>query len=67
MEADAMEIRLRATRRIDDLRRGQKEVVGLNVGTRGNIASGGLSNNPPVDIRPTLTEQGIDKNLAHRP
>jgi hypothetical protein len=48
------------------MRRAQKETVGLNVGTRGNIAAGGFSDNPPVDSRPTLAEQGIDKNLAHQ-
>jgi N6-adenosine-specific RNA methylase IME4 len=68
LEADAIEIRMRATRRLDQLRQAQKESVGLNTGTRGNIASvaGGLSENPPVDNRPTLASQGIDKNLAHQ-
>jgi hypothetical protein len=35
LEADAVEIRLRATRRLDQLRRAQKETVGLNQGAAG--------------------------------
>jgi N6-adenosine-specific RNA methylase IME4 len=64
LEADAVELRMRATRRLDQLRQAQKETVGLNAGTRGQFA-GGLKNNPP-DSRPTLASQGIDKNLAHQ-
>lgn len=60
LEADAVEIRMRATRRLDQLRQAQKESLGLN---RGN--AGGFANNPP-DERPTLSSQGIDKNLAHQ-
>jgi len=60
LEADAIEIRLRATRRLDQLRQAQKETVGLNEGTKGNIAHG------RVDEKPTLASQGIDKNLAHQ-
>jgi hypothetical protein len=68
LEADAVEIRMRATRRLDQLRQAQKETVGLNTGTRGQLAgdgSGGLLINPPDD-RPTLASQGIDKALAHQ-
>jgi hypothetical protein len=32
LEADAVEIRMRATRRLDQLRQAQKETVGLNQG-----------------------------------
>jgi N6-adenosine-specific RNA methylase IME4 len=60
LEADAKEIRMRATRRLDQLRQAQKETVGLN---RGN--AGGFADNPPDD-RPTFASQGIDKNLAHQ-
>jgi N6-adenosine-specific RNA methylase IME4 len=68
LEADAVEIRMRATRRLDQLRQVQKETVGLNRGAAG----GGEKNGPrgllknPRDLRPTLTSQGIDKNLAHQ-
>ena len=63
LEADAVEIRMRATRRLDQLRQAQKETVGLNTGTRGQL-SGGLKVNPPGKDKPTLRSQGIDKNLA---
>lgn len=69
LEADAIEIRMRATRRLDQMRQAQKETVGLATGTQGQLsgrtASGGLSLNPPEE-RPTLASQGIDKNLAHQ-
>src|SRR5262249_26382908 len=66
LEADAVEIRMRATRRLDQLRAEQKETVGLNRGA----AAGGKKTAPrgvlktPRDLRPTLAAQGIAKNLA---
>jgi hypothetical protein len=60
LEADAIEIRMRATRRVDELINAQAASVGLN---RGTIRRG-LENNPR-DERPTLDSQGIDKNLAN--
>ena len=59
LEAHAIEIRMRATRRLDQLRQAQKETVGLSVGTRGSRIKGAR-----VDEKPTLASQGIDKNLA---
>jgi N6-adenosine-specific RNA methylase IME4 len=68
LEADAVEIRMRATRRLDQLRQAQKESVGLNRGAAGGGEKAGprglLIN--PRDTRPTLASQGIDKNLAHQ-
>jgi N6-adenosine-specific RNA methylase IME4 len=68
LEADAVEIRMRATRRLDQLRLAQKEGVGLNRGAAGGGSKasprGSLIN--PRDLRPTLASQGIDKNLAHQ-
>jgi hypothetical protein len=61
LEADAVEIRMRATRRLDQLRQAQKETVGLSQG--GRPTKTGLSENP---VLPTLAMQGIDKNLAHQ-
>ena len=61
LEADCVEIRLRATRRLDELRQAQKETVGLSAGTRGSRVRGAR-----VDGKPTLAAQGIDKNLAHQ-
>src|SRR6516225_8059968 len=61
LEADAVEIRLRATRKLDQLRQAQKETIGLSAGTRGSRVKGAR-----VDDKPTLASQGIDKNLAHQ-
>jgi N6-adenosine-specific RNA methylase IME4 len=58
LEADAVEIRMRATRRLDQLRQAQKETIGLNTGAMGIGVRG--NENPA----PTLASQGIDKNLA---
>jgi hypothetical protein len=60
LEADAVEIRMRATRRLDQLRQAQKETVGLNHGVRW------VGDKPAEDNRPTLASQGIDKNLAQQ-
>jgi N6-adenosine-specific RNA methylase IME4 len=59
MEADAIEIRMRATRRMDQMRQGQKATIGLNRGVRR------VGKKPARDDRPTLADAGIDKNLAH--
>jgi len=64
LEADAVEIRMRATRRLDELRRAQKETVGLATGKEGKRKALGLAENP--SDRPTLASQGIDKNLAQQ-
>lgn len=60
LEANAIEIRMRATRRLDQLRVAQKETVGLAQGRRTDL---GLEK---TQVKPTLAEQGIDKNLAHQ-
>jgi hypothetical protein len=60
-EADAIEIRMRATRRMDQMRMAQKETVGLSAGARGSREKGAR-----VDDKPTLASQGLDKNLAHQ-
>lgn len=64
LEADAVEIRMRATRRLDQLRVAQKESVGLATGREGKRRSLGLPENP--SDKPTLASQGIDKNLAQQ-
>src|SRR5215831_12794472 len=61
LEADAVEIRMRATRRLDQLRQAQKDTIGLSAGTRGSRVKGAR-----VDDKPTLASQGIDKNLAQQ-
>jgi N6-adenosine-specific RNA methylase IME4 len=65
LEADAVEIRLRATRRLDQLRQAQKETVGLATGGEhgGRARIDGVRNTPSI-VRPTLAMQGVDKNLA---
>jgi MT-A70 protein len=65
LEADAVAIRLDATRKLGALIRAQRETVGLNTGTRGQLA-GGVKINPPGKSKPTLASQGIDKTLAHQ-
>jgi N6-adenosine-specific RNA methylase IME4 len=68
LEADAVAIRLDATRKLGALMRAQRETVGLNQGAAGGgskTAPRGLLKNPR-DLRPTLASQGIDKALAHR-
>jgi N6-adenosine-specific RNA methylase IME4 len=68
LEADAVVLRMRATRQLDQLREAQKETVGLNRGA----AAGGKKTGPrgllksPRDLRPTLASQGISKTLAHQ-
>jgi N6-adenosine-specific RNA methylase IME4 len=62
LEADALEIRMRATRRIGAMMEEQKKTVGLASGREGKRKSLGLPENP--SDRPTLS-QGIDKSLAH--
>jgi N6-adenosine-specific RNA methylase IME4 len=61
LEANAVEIRMRATRRLAELITAQKQTVGMNLG--GRPTKTGLSENP---VLPTLASQGIDKNLANQ-
>jgi N6-adenosine-specific RNA methylase IME4 len=56
LEANAVAIRMRATRRLGEMIQAQKETVGLNKGAAVPTR---------VDTKPTLDSQGIDKNLAH--
>jgi hypothetical protein len=42
LEADAVEIRMRATRKLDELRRAQKETIGLNTAAKGIGTSKGV-------------------------
>jgi hypothetical protein len=69
LEAKAAEIRLRAGRRLGELIAAQKEAGLLSTGAKGQLVGpgviGGLQSNPPIDAPPTLSEVGIDKNLAH--
>src|SRR5262249_51970551 len=61
LEADAVELRMRATRRLAELIEAQKQTVGLAKGGKPYQGrSTGLAKNPVA----TLAEAGIDKNLA---
>lgn len=66
---DASEIQIRAERRLGEMIRQQKETVGLNEGTKGQLVSrgviGGNEDEPPI-IRPTLADVGISKRLSSR-
>jgi len=69
LEADAIEIRMRAERRLGEMLVEQKATVGFNRGTAGTGRPnlGGAAAEPPkVDHRPTLAEAGIDKKLSSR-
>ena len=59
LEADAIEIRMRATRRMDQMRMAQKQTIGL---AKPGRQKNGLRETPI----PTLASQGLDKNLAHQ-
>ncbi|MGO7226721.1 hypothetical protein ACCT05_14985 [Rhizobium ruizarguesonis] len=64
-EADAAEIRMRATRRLDQMRQAQKETVGLaKGGDHGGKRGIDGVRKTPANAAPTLAEAGIDKNLA---
>ena len=66
-EADAVAIRMRATRRLGQLMQAQKESVGLATGGEhgGRRRIDGLRSDPSIQ-RPTLAMQGIGKHLAHQ-
>jgi N6-adenosine-specific RNA methylase IME4 len=65
LEADAVEIRMRATRRLDQLRQAQKETVGLaSGGEHGRRRKIDGVRKTPSNIHATLASQGVDKNLA---
>lgn len=61
-EANAVVLRLRATRKLDQLCKAQKETIGLAKGGE-QYHRTGLSANP---VLPTLAMQGIDKTLAQQ-
>jgi hypothetical protein len=70
LEVDAVEIRIRAERRLGELIQAQKQTVGLSKGTRGQLRgrdrSGGTKVDPPESLLATLADNGIDKHLAER-
>ena len=66
-EADAVALRMRATRRLGQLMQAQKESVGLaSAGEHGGRRQIDGSRANPSIPRPTLAMQGIGKHLAHQ-
>lgn len=63
LEQDAMEIRLRAERRLGEMIAEQKATIGLAKGG-GDQKSNHRGIQSPSDSPPTLAEAGIDKDLA---
>lgn len=64
----AVEVKLRAARRLGELLKELRKAGRLARGTRGQLngrSSGGLLKNPPEKNAATLAEQKIDKHLAH--
>jgi hypothetical protein len=66
LEADAVEIRMRAERRLGELMEQQKKSFGLNKGGGDQRSKHRDSKKPGGNANATLAEAGIDKNLANR-
>lgn len=70
LEIQAAQIRFRAERRLGELIVAQKETVGLNAGSRGQLAGksdfGGAVVEQPEDERPRLADIGIDRKLSSK-
>jgi hypothetical protein len=64
-EAAAHEIRMRAERALGQLMKQQKKSVGFNKGG-GDQRSKHRDSKKPGDAKPTLTQAGINKNVANR-
>jgi hypothetical protein len=65
LEADAVEIRMRAERRLGELMKDQKKTVGANKGGRPSKKKTGSAENPVSEKPGTLAEAGIGKRLAN--
>ncbi|MFT0532247.1 hypothetical protein ACMHYJ_05340 [Castellaniella hirudinis] len=72
LEVDAAEIRIRAERRLGEMIAAQKEAIGMNQGTRGQLQGRSESGESlAVDTNdrqkiPTLSDAGISKDLSSR-
>ncbi|UFX41817.1 hypothetical protein HAP47_0021165 [Bradyrhizobium sp. 41S5] len=70
LEIQAAQLRFRAERRLGEMIVAQKETVGLNTGSRGQLrgrnVSGSSVSEQPEDDRPTLAEAGIDRKLSSK-
>lgn len=70
LEIQAAQIRFRAERRLGEMIVAQKETVGLNAGSRGQLAgksdSGSAVVEQPEDERPRLADIGVDRKLSSK-
>ncbi|BCA04174.1 methyltransferase-A70 family protein [Bradyrhizobium diazoefficiens] len=70
LEIQAAQIRFRAERRLGEMIVAQKETVGLNAGSRGQLQgkgdSGGAVVEQPEDERPRLADIGVDRKLSSK-
>lgn len=70
LEIQAAQIRFRAERRLGEMIVAQKETVGLNAGSRGQLQgktdSGGANVEQPEDERPRLADIGVDRKLSSK-
>jgi len=67
MEMNAVEIRVRAERRLGELIQLQKQTVGLAKGRAGpGRGKAGAKAGPAFNDAPTLADAGIDKKLSSR-
>lgn len=70
LEIQSAQLRFRAERRLGELILAQKETVGLNTGSRGQLRgkddSGGAKSEQPEDERPRLADIGIDRKLSSK-
>lgn len=64
LEGDVIEIRLRAERRLGEMMKGQEKAKGGGANQHGPFVVEGIRNPTPEPL--TLSEAGIDKNLAKR-
>jgi N6-adenosine-specific RNA methylase IME4 len=70
LEIQAAQIRFRAERRLGEMIVAQKETVGLNAGSRGQLQGKGDSGSAvveqPEDERPRLADIGVDRKLSSK-
>lgn len=62
LEEKAVELRMRAARRLDEMMKAQKDAVGFNKGGKAQQELYRVMTKPGIA---TLADAGIDKNLAH--
>lgn len=70
LEIQSAQLRFRAERKLGELIVAQKETVGLNTGSRGQLRgkdnSGSAKSEQPEDDRPRLADIGVDRKLSSK-